>query len=896
MLCEYADLTDKEIQKVLNCFQDTGVDCIPSDFTFVVSDSVTNDSMPRDFIMIDKNGRGFIYFPRNTSSPAKRWRRIIEYISKLNDDFPIGAECRHLTLFRDNFELLRGFCECHPSCLDCMHINLPDFAQTANNDSHIKKAANNSANTNIDNNSNVNKKVSDSKKPKGPKYPVYTDKMLDAIRKAVADSDVDKRYADAWNGFTIAAESDGEWLRVDFTPKDGAPYSICAVTLPKAGSYSCAGEVKRVMKVINGNLTLMLTNDAVRVGSQMCLDEVKKQFNESSSWVVPSDLTDFVGDWTLNSYKSIIEDINEPIDAQQEFALSHTHNTSSGNVRISFKHGTDVIYNPRDNEFVDFDGNAAYTAKRIASIMENAAGYRAIKQIISDSGISPSNCKFRCENWEFNLVDVIVTTSAGEQKISIDTNTDSFVPVLAARLDDIREEQENRAKRENDAMRSSGLIGNIVTDAVIETVHINSRITSNTIVKLLRGLKVNRSYKDYKKTVYEGKLNLVPDATIQHTIDQLTRINVFDKHDVEGDYGWFTVFTIDDAKYEQYHEVLESLMQKHPNKEIAMANPSKWIIEVADDKKTAKTDNVVNSNVDSDSEKSSASNSDTNDMSIDMSNDADSVSTSNNSNNGETDEKTQSSIDKKNGKKDEKKDGETTSNNDTISDKQGDDVETQRFEDETKKITYLISHPAVLSFAWDDIHEWLCNVDESTVKYLSVMKKLEQVKPRKSLINKMLDAATGNDIKKAEKKAAKAAKESIKGKKKVTQAIPEHTIKKKTMRNGAVRYVVMSKNGKVLDDAQGYGFKSKDTAERCYSFKSSGNGKEVKKAENWWRQKNHRKALQSFDDEAFYAMKEGRHVLVSELEQILEFYGIDMKSIGIKPSMLIKGAENLISF
>ena len=207
-----------------------------------------------------------------------------------------------------------------------------------------------------------------------------------------------------------------------------------------------------------------------------------------------------------------------------------------------------------------------------------------------------------------------------------------------------------------------------------------------------------------------------------------------------------------------------------------------------------------------------------------------------------------------------------------------------------------------MSLAWDAVHGWLTGLDPATVKYLSVMKKLEQDRTRKSLINRILDAATGDDKKKAAKKAEKAAEKAAsaaksrggKGNGKKSKIQP-HRIECVSMgRKYGRRYVVVSEDGKVLDDAQGYGFRSPDAAERCFAFQQSGKGKEVRKAEEWWRQKAHRKILSEFADGAFYAAKEGRHILVAELRRLLESYGIDMDAIGIKPSMLIKGAENLI--
>lgn len=416
-----------------------------------------------------------------------------------------------------------------------------------------------------------------------------------------------------------------------------------------------------------------------------------------------------------------------------------------------------------------------------------------------------------------------------------------FAAALKAKLDAIREESDKKTQAEDDALIKSQLVGKIVTDAVIETIHSNNRITSNTIVKLLRGLKVNRSYRSYTETRYEGKLKLVDGGEIERTVAKLHRIGILDEHDVQGDYGWFTVETIDDSKYDRYKKLLETVLEKQEKAELAMSDESKWTRGDVDGKDDG---------------------------------------TGNGAEGGEN----------------------INPEPDTDGDIDIEDAAAGKIKIETDRVAYLIEHPAVMSLAWDAVHGWLTGLDPATVKYLSVMKKLEQDRTRKSLINRILDAATGDDKKKAAKKAEKAAEKAAsaaksrggKGNGKKSKIQP-HRIECVSMgRKYGRRHVVVSEDGKVLDDAQGYGFRSPDAAERCFAFQQSGKGKEVRKAEEWWRQKAHRKILSEFADGAFYAAKEGRHILVAELRRLLESYGIDMDAIGIKPSMLIKGAENLI--
>lgn len=827
MRYEYSELTEREQRQFVHHLDEAKANYQPTDFCFI-SNVAPTENKQRNILVESEKDNIFLYFRSSMGAPMKGWKSVLQHVEEHKG---IAFEYLLRKQVPSNKAILNEARDFIDASLNHWH-NICDSGTATAQDTTTT-----SASANIGAKASMPKSTSATRKTKTVKYPLYTAPMLDAIREAIDASDVKERYADAWNGFTVGfpKHGDGSAIQIDFAPKDGALYGISPITVQKAGSYSKTGEVKRIVKRISGNLPLTMTDKAIEDGVSACLEAIRTQIEGNAPWTVPSDLIDFVGDWTLNSYKDIIEDAGEPLDRQQAFAVEHASRDSGGTASIPLIHGTRVIYNPTSGEFAGFDGNFAYTAKRTAAIMENAEGYRAIKRVIAESGISPSNCKFRCANWEFNLVDIIISSPIGEMTVSVDTNGDGFAAALKAKLDGIRKESERKTKAEDDALIKSQLIGRIVTDAVIETIHLNNRITSNTIVKLLRGLKVNRSYHSYTQTRYEGKLKLVDGGEIERTVAKLHRIGILDEHDVQGDYGWFTVETIDDSKYDRYKKLLETVLEKDTKAELAMSDESIW---TRGDEKD-------------DSAGSGAEGGETPNPEPDADDDIDGV-----------------------------------------------DAAARNIEIETDRIAYLIGHPAVMSLAWDAVHGWLTGLDPATIKYLSVMKKLEQNRTRKSLIHRILDAATGDDKKKAAKKAEKAASAAKgsggKGNGKKSK-IPPHRIECVSigMKYGR-RYVVVSEDGKVLDDAQGYGFRSPDAAERCFAFQQSGKGKEVRKAEEWWKQKAHRKILSTFENEAFYAAKEGRHILVAELRQILESYGIDMDAISIKPSMLIKGAENLI--
>lgn len=818
----YSELTEKEQRKFAYYLDEAKANYQPTDFCFI-SNVAPTEKKQRNILAESEKDNIFLYFRTSMSAPMKGWKSVLQHVEEHKG---IAFEYLLRNQIPSNKAIFNEARDFIDASLNHWH-NICDSGTAM-----VQDATAVSASTNTGVKASMPKSKSATRKTKTVKYPLYTAPMLDAIREAIGASDVKERYADAWNGFTVGfpKHGDGSAIQIDFAPKDGASYGISPITVQKAGSYSKTGEVKRITKLLGKSLPLTMTDKAIEDGVSACLKSIRAQIEGNAPWTVPSDLIDFVGDWTLNSYKNIIEDADEPLDRQQAFAVENASRGSSDTASIPLIHGTRVIYNPTSREFVGFDGNSAYTAKRTTAIMENADGYRAIKRAIADSGISPSDCKFRCENWEFNLVDIIISSPIGEMTVSVDTKADGFAAALRAKLDGIREESEKKTQAEDDALIKSQLIGRIVTDAVIETIHSNNRITSNTIVKLLRGLKVNRSYRSYAGTRYEGKLKLVDGGEIERTVAKLHRIGILDEHDVQGDYGWFTVETIDDPKYDRYKKLLETVLEKQEKAELAMSDESKWTH--GDEQDDAEGGENINPEPEADD------------------------------------------------------------------DTDGEDAAARKIVIETDRVAYLIEHPAVMSFAWDAVHGWLTGLDPATVKYLSVMKKLEQDKARKSLINRILDAATGDDKKKAAKKAEKAASaaKSNGGKKNGKKSkIPPHRIECVSMgRKYGRRYVVVSEDGKVLDDAQGYGFRSPDAAERCFAFQQSGKGKEVRKAEEWWKQKAHRKILSTFENEAFYAAKEGRHILVAELKLLLELYGIDMDTIDIKPSMLIKGAENLI--
>ena len=95
------------------------------------------------------------------------------------------------------------------------------------------------------------------------------------------------------------------------------------------------------------------------------------------------------------------------------------------------------------------------------------------------------------------------------------------------------------------------------------------------------------------------------------------------------------------------------------------------------------------------------------------------------------------------------------------------------------------------------------------------------------------------------------------------------------------RYVVVDEaTGQVLDDAQGYGYKSRQNAHRGYSYKSMPPKKqrqreEIKhQVERWCAA--HPDLMQHFEQAMFYAIKDGENITEADVREILAGQGVEL--------------------
>jgi hypothetical protein len=95
------------------------------------------------------------------------------------------------------------------------------------------------------------------------------------------------------------------------------------------------------------------------------------------------------------------------------------------------------------------------------------------------------------------------------------------------------------------------------------------------------------------------------------------------------------------------------------------------------------------------------------------------------------------------------------------------------------------------------------------------------------------------------------------------------------------RYVVVDEaTGEVLDDAQGYGYKTAQNAHRAYGYKAMPPKKKrqrdaVKRQVARWCAK-HEEVMQHVEQAMFYAMKDGGNIAEADVRTILAKHGVEL--------------------
>jgi hypothetical protein len=99
--------------------------------------------------------------------------------------------------------------------------------------------------------------------------------------------------------------------------------------------------------------------------------------------------------------------------------------------------------------------------------------------------------------------------------------------------------------------------------------------------------------------------------------------------------------------------------------------------------------------------------------------------------------------------------------------------------------------------------------------------------------------------------------------------------------NYGKRYVVVDEaTGAVLDDAQGYGYKTAQNAHRAHAYKSMPPKKKRQRVaakrcvQRWCAQ--HPEVVQHLEQAMFYAMKDGESVSVTDVRALLAEHGLEL--------------------
>ena len=87
--------------------------------------------------------------------------------------------------------------------------------------------------------------------------------------------------------------------------------------------------------------------------------------------------------------------------------------------------------------------------------------------------------------------------------------------------------------------------------------------------------------------------------------------------------------------------------------------------------------------------------------------------------------------------------------------------------------------------------------------------------------------------------------------------------------------IVDTETGEIIDNANGYGYKSKPNAYKAGWYKFGGGKKKVDSAVAWWRKKEHREFLNWLNDSDFYFAKDYGEDYEKELDDAAAEYAAE---------------------
>lgn len=89
------------------------------------------------------------------------------------------------------------------------------------------------------------------------------------------------------------------------------------------------------------------------------------------------------------------------------------------------------------------------------------------------------------------------------------------------------------------------------------------------------------------------------------------------------------------------------------------------------------------------------------------------------------------------------------------------------------------------------------------------------------------------------------------------------------------RWVIIDVNGKVIDDAQGYGYKTKDKATKAAWYKFKGGKNKIQDVKNWWKKnKKFKEELIEYCENNWKEIASGEDDLEEYASELAEKYKI----------------------
>lgn len=616
------------------------------------------------------------------------------------------------------------------------------------------------------------------------RHATFDDAAVAELRERLGEKEGLGRHAGDVASVSVRVEDGGRALAVSFAMVPGSRLSIGDMRIAKRDTLTSHAEVARVIREVSrarAELGDAAKGEAVAAARAYAAAH-KGDFD------LPDGVIDFVGDWTRRVIGNVSRDasaVQGPDEAEPRPTVSDERD---GKVDVRLPNGTEVTVDVASMSGTGFCGTTQKAIDRWDAIMEYKPQYeRIVAGLRGCAGVT-----YRSENWNFRNLTAYVRIDGRERYGSVEEDHDLAasadltdprqVGALIRRIADYERAVREEERRREEMAASSDLVGDVIADAVLETVRANDGVTANTIVKLLRGLKV-REDREYAPTCYAGRMSPVPEGDIRRVIEGLKESGALDERTEVGDWGYF-------------HPI-------HAGKTL-----DAMLGAIRDGRENGFGKDCELAHVG------------------------------------------------------------------TYGNEPGDGA--------TEDLIYLMDHPAVFCAA-DGARSWLMALGDDDKESLALSLRLEQDRARKSYLRLLDNAARGKEPAKRTR-----AKTRQKPKGHDDPASGADFVRREI--GGESRWVIIDGEGRVIDDAQGYGYRSIERAKRAWAHKphrTSGGKKENKRAvaREWLRM--NRDVEESLEIMRFDAMKDRVNVTKRDVDAVLTGHGIDPASLPFPSGYLI---------